>query len=368
MLKQTQSSASVDCSLRDYGACQFIPLKTAKVSDWQALLDCLPYQPVGYHRLQCDYQHAYFSSSFPVYRQLDCLIQFNSEIVGLWPLAIYGDQYGLRISSHVNGAPGISPPLLRPELSDRQVKTINQAWLGAIAALVPSLGIKLQSSLCFVSDAPWTNVPDWANRLLLQGARLVGRYRMVANLSTNDADYHRQLRKSYKSLIHKAEKTWQVTLDTIGDACTFAQFQSLHEQVAGRKTRSAETWRHQFEAIEAGAAFAVYLRHQDRLIGASLYNASRHAAYYAVGAYDRSLFDQPVAHLSLFNAIGHARTAGQQLFILGDRPFPGDTPPPSAKEARIAFFKEGFATALQLLPAMEIAASDLIKLNHPGST
>lgn len=338
--------AGKDCRLRLYTESDG-PL-------WQALLDAVPEQPVGYHRLHCDYQHAYFASAHPHYRRLDCLILWRGAAVGIWPLAVFGDASGLRLSSHLNGAYGIAPPLLSPTLSDKQRKAVTAAWLEAAAALAAQLDGPT-GPLRFVSAQPWLAAPDWYQRLLVQGGRLLGRHRIVADLTLDDAGYHQQLRKSYKALINSAAKTWSVSLDASGDAAAFAEFQALHVAVAGRQTRPDNTWQLQFEAIAAGAAFAVYLRDGDgRLVGASLYNASRDEIYYAVGAYDRRLFDQPVAHLSLYQAIGFARESGRRCFVLGDRPFPGDPAPPSDKEAKIAFFKEGFATALQLLPSLEI--------------
>lgn len=326
---------------------------------WQALLDGMAEQPVGYHRLHCDYQHAYFASAYPHYRRLDSLILWRGEPVGLWPLSVFGDASGRRLSSHLNGAYGIAPPLLSPKLSDKQHKAIAQAWLAAASGLAMRLGAA-DRPLRFVSPRAFLAAPAWYHRLLGHGARLVGRHRGVIDLAMDPARYHQQLRKSYKSLINGAGKTWSVGLDLSGDAAAFAEFQALHVAVAGRQTRPDETWQRQFEAIAGGAAFAVYLRDSGgRLIGASLYNLSRDEIYYAVGAYDRSLFDQPVAHLSLYHAIRFGQESGRRCFVLGDRPFPGDEPPPSEKEAKIAFFKEGFATALQLLPSLEIAAAAL---------
>lgn len=341
--------AGKDCRLRLYAEAD-APL-------WQTVLDAAPEQAVGYHRLHCDYQHAYFASAYPHYRRLDCLILWRGEAVGIWPLAVFGDGSGLRLSSHLNGAHGIAPPLLSPALSDKPRKAVTLAWLEAAAALAARLDSPV-GPLRFVSAQPWLAAPDWYRRLLGQGARLLGRHRIVADLTRDDADYHRQLRKSYKALINSAAKTWSVSLDASGDAAAFAEFQALHVAVAGRQTRPDDTWQRQFDAIAAGAAFAVYLRDGDgRLVGASLYNASRDEIYYAVGAYDRQLFDQPVAHLSLYQAIGYARETGRRCFVLGDRPFPGDPAPPNDKEAKIAFFKEGFASALQLLPSLEIDAA-----------
>lgn len=352
-------------SLQDFqlpasGDCQFTPLTAENAAQWDEVIARQPQQAVGYQRVLADYQHHYFSTAFPLYRQLDCLLMWGQQVVGLWPLAVYGQADTLTVSSNLNGARGIVPPLLIPGLSEKQEKAISRAWLQALGALANDLGAAAQSNLRVASTGPWLSAPHWYNQLLLQGASLVARHRIVADLTLSEADYHKQLRKSYKALINNASKLWETTLDDRGDANLFAEFQTLHEQVAGRKTRPQETWDQQFAAIATGAAFAVYLHDSGgRLIGASLYNCSRDEVYYAVGAYDRALFDQPVAHLSIHEAITHARSSGRKTLILGDRPFPGDKPAPNDKEAKIAFFKEGFATALQLLPSLDIAAASL---------
>lgn len=352
-------------SLQDFqfpgnGDCHFIALTAENAAQWDQVLACQPHQAVGYQRVLADYQHRYFSTAFPLYRQLDCLLMWGREVVGLWPLAVYGQAESLTVSSNLNGARGIVPPLLVPGLSAKQDKAISRAWVQALGMLAKELGAAAQTSWRVASATPWLSAPHWYSQLSLQGASLVARHRIVADLTLSEADYHKQLRKSYKALINNASKLWKTMLDDSGDATLFAEFQALHEQVAGRKTRPQQTWDRQFSAIAAGAAFAVYLRDSSgRMIGASLYNCSRDEVYYAVGAYDRALFDQPVAHLSIHEAITHARSSGRKTLILGDRPFPGDKPAPNDKEAKIAFFKEGFATALQLLPSLDIAAASL---------
>lgn len=362
---------AVPATLYAGGDCRIVRLDAADPGLWPALLARRPPLPVGYHRLHCAYQHDYFASAHRHYLALDSLVYWRDEPVGVWPLAVYGDAGGLRLSSHLNGAYGVVPPLLLDGLSDKQGKAVSAGWLAALAALVAHFGPALDPTLRIVSPEPWTDAPDWYPRLLARGAAVAAQHRLVADLTWSEADYHRRLRKSYKSLLNQAARTWTVDLDARGDAAAFAQFQALHEAVAGRRTRPAITWERQFEAIAGGAAFAVYLREgSGRLIGASLYNCSPQAVYYAVGAYDRQLFDQPVAHLSLFRAIGHARESGRRQFILGNRPFPGDSPAPSEKEAKIAFFKEGFATALQILPVIDIAGANLAPLaaDRPEAT
>lgn len=347
------------------GECRLLPVD-GQTEHWSTALAGAPVQPVGYHRTHCDYQHTYFSAAFADYRPLDRLILRQDQPVALWPLALYRQEECWGVSSHLNGTPGIAPPLPLADLTDKAARSVNLAWLGAIAELTANLPDT--TVLRFITPTAGIEIPDWHSRLLRLGARPRARYRMLVDLGIPDDDYHRGLRKSYKALINQARRLWQADVDDRGDVAAFAAFQTLHERVAGRKTRPQATWDRQFEAIRQGAAFAVYLREPDgRLIGASLYNASRDEAYYAVGAYDRELFDRPVAHLSLDAAIRHARASGRRQFILGDQPFPGDTPPPSDKEAKIAFFKEGFSTAVQLLPTLELTAAQLAPLRPGGA-
>lgn len=341
-------------------ACRLVLLDESNRPQWSALLERLPEQPVGYALSHGDYQHEYFASAFPRYRRLDCLIFLHEELVGLWPLGIFGDAGKLRLSSHINGAMGVAPPLLREALSEKQEKTVNRAWLGMIAELCQDFSL---AQVDFLAPPTSETLPRWHGQVMALGASFGGQHRLVADLALPEAEYHRHLRKSYKALLNHAAKLWRVELDTVGDGEKFAGFRRLHEQVAGRKTRPQATWQRQFEAIQAGAAFALYLYDDaGEMVGASLFNCSRDEAYYAVGAYRRELFDQPLAHLNVYEAIRHARQRGLRRFILGQRAYPGDLPPPNEKEEQIAFFKEGFATGLQVQPLLQLAGNCLAGL------
>ncbi|MCG2578876.1 GNAT family N-acetyltransferase [Dechloromonas sp. XY25] len=328
---------------------------------WDQALANASVQPVGYRRCHLAYQHAYFSSAYADYHSFDHLISWRGEVVALCPLAAFRQDGQWVLSSHLNGIVGVAPPLPLVALPEKASRQLHQAWLQAVAVLAKQLGSNTR--LRFTAPTPCPTAPDWYRRLLQLGASAHLRHRMLIDLALSEADYHRQLRKSYKALINQARRLWQVDLDTEGNAASFADFQAFHEQVAGRRTRPQATWDEQLRAIRQRSAFAIYLREADgRMVGASLYNCSRNEVYYAVGVYDRALFDQPVAHLSLDAAIRHARATGRHRVILGDRPFPGDMAKPSEKEAKIAFFKEGFATELQLLPTLDIIGEQLAHL------
>lgn len=84
----------------------------------------------------------------------------------------------------------------------------------------------------------------------------------------------------------------------------------------------------------------------DELIGASFFQVCNLHGMYSVAAYNRSLFDQPIAHVSQWYAIRHMKALGVRWYYIGRIFYPCDRENPTAKELSISRFKEGFATDL----------------------
>ncbi|MDE2440343.1 MAG: GNAT family N-acetyltransferase [Betaproteobacteria bacterium] len=327
---------------------------------WLSLLAASDNPPVGYAPLHLRYQHAYFASAFADYAALDSLIHWEGKPVGLWPLAFVGEAGKARLSSQINGLAGVIAPWFSRHLPEKTTKAAARQWLALLGEAGEALDVP---SLRLLGPDTGINLPVWQRLAMEHGAQAGATHRCVIDLEMPAATYHGQLRKSYKALINTARRLWQVRIDETGDAAAFAAFEGLHLTVAGRRTRPELTWQLQREAIVAGDAFVVYLHDaEQRLVGASLFNCSRSEVSYAVGVYDRQLFDKPLAHLSLACAIEHARQRGARSFLLGERPYPGDTPMPNDKELQIAYFKEGFATGLERVPALSIPPSALCGL------
>lgn len=319
------------------------------------------FQPVGYAPHHIGYQHAYFAEFSTDYTQLDCVVSQQGLALGVWPLASFKDHSGKnRLSSNVNGTSGVVPPLLPADMPEKLQKSGGRQWLSLLGQLAEAGQVE---ELTLRAPAVSGAIPHWHRLLMEAGASLHGRHRAEVDLRIDETSYHSRLRKSYKALINMARKHWTVHIDDVGNLSEFRRFEALHLDVAGRRTRSEESWNRQFGAIVAGEAFAVYLTDPaGSLVGASLFNQSRDEAIYAIGAYDRKLFDKPLAHLSLYEAITHTRQRGLQRLILGERPYPGDLPAPTEKELQIGFFKEGFASSLVLVPYFAIDSKKLCRL------
>ena len=152
-------------------------------------------------------------------------------------------------------------------------------------------------------------------------------------------------------LPRKAEIIWVSKVLGSGEIrqCDWVEFKQLHYIAAGnRQTRSDKSWDVQFSQILDGNAFLVALHDQQRrMVGGGFFTFTIDQGMYSVAAYDRSKFDKPLGHLVQWLAIKEFKRLGMKSYILGDRPYPSDTPTPTDKEINIGLFKEGFATAIR---------------------
>jgi hypothetical protein len=173
-------------------------------------------------------------------------------------------------------------------------------------------------------------------------------YSVVIPLEPPEEILWSRVRKSYKALIHKGEREFQTRL--VDTACITLEdieaFRKLHMEVSGRETRPHASWLKQFEAVKAGEAFIILTYMDDALVGAAYFILSPVRCLYGVGAYQRELFDKPLAHVSLWKAMLEAKSRGCAFFDTGRCHFPFEHV--SDKERNIGLFKRGFGGIMQL--------------------
>ncbi len=80
-----------------------------------------------------------------------------------------------------------------------------------------------------------------------------------------------------------------------------------------------------------------------KLVGAAHFSISPHHCYYGTGAYRRSSFDNPIAHVIIWEAMLHASRLGCRKFEIGEQLFPKqNSVTPSKKEMDICNFRRWF--------------------------
>ena len=191
--------------------------------------------------------------------------------------------------------------------------------------------------------------------LLDAGGKATARFSQIINLLAPETTLRSQLRKSYKSLINWGTKNLQLRLldSSNAPAEAWEQFRQLHIEVAGRETRSKESWDLQLEMIRQKEAFAVLGDMNGQLVTAALFIHSPKYCFYGVSASKRELFEKPLGHIILWTAILHAKKIGCQYFETGEQLFPNQgATPPTPKELNISSFKKGFAG--ETYPRLEI--------------
>lgn len=159
----------------------------------------------------------------------------------------------------------------------------------------------------------------------------------VVDLQEPEKERWRKVRKSYHSLIHRAQEKY--VLATYNKPWVVQVAAGLHEKAAGRKTRSAETWRLMEEWTERGYALVALATDKDpkaspRHLGFAYAIGWKGRAYYASGA---TVVDDLAAALQW--ELMHAMVAGgkTRFYELGYAAAEGA----NEKERNIAKFKGG---------------------------
>ncbi|OGX19921.1 MAG: hypothetical protein A2Y04_04230 [Omnitrophica WOR_2 bacterium GWC2_45_7] len=152
-----------------------------------------------------------------------------------------------------------------------------------------------------------------------------------------------RLRKSYKPLINRAQRQYNVMIihkdDFSYDLCD--EYRKLHALAAGRQTRGLESFQKMYEMIKEGKGFLVLIREgANKMVGAYYFLIHRHYAFYGSAAtHPESEGQSGIGHLGLWQGILFARRLGAKFLDLGQLLM---RPEITEKEKSIDFFKDGF--------------------------
>jgi len=321
-------------------------IRRARPDAWDEAWSRLSYQPVAYAASMLDYQHAYFRGAGWKFQDISMVLLNDHRPCGIWPLALATDPAG---EVHLTSAGGaVMAPLFVPGLSPRGVKRFCRKALDFLLGLaleleVPTVEVEQGVDPFRVGEG----VSEWHRQLMAAGAMLSLKHELFVDLGKDFDEIRRGFRKSYKPLINAGLREWHDAIvdQSNIDAFDWEEFRHLHRAVAGRATRSRQTWAMQRAMVAAGEAFLVCLRAPSgRLVGAGFFQYTRDEGIYAVGAYDRSLFDKPLGHVVQHRAIERMKADGRKWYKIGERSYFQDSPRPTEKEVSISSFKEGFAS------------------------
>jgi hypothetical protein len=178
--------------------------------------------------------------------------------------------------------------------------------------------------------------------LLRHGANAALELRAIVDLSIEEPILLADLRKGHRQQVRwgNANLTWSFVDCSNPDLGRFESYRAFHAEIAGRVTRSAESWTTMYQAIAGGRGDLVLGYHDGKLVSGTLVLDGGDTAYYASGVYRREMFDKPLGHAAVFAAILRAKARGRAVFDVGELPDAAA----SGKEQAIGYFKQGFAS------------------------
>ena len=307
---------------------------------WEASLDLAPYVRVTYTNSSIDYQLAYQQGHGGQWQDCSVILLWDLKPAAIWPLSLSTKNAKTELTSH--GLP-VLPPLFTQGLATKTVKTLSRQCLQFAEAL--SRQAAQDSWRSCQSFSNMLGLSEWHTIAMASGAIPTLQHELYLDLLPEMKTIKRGIRDSFRSLITAGARHWEIGLLTDESPLVWDEFKRLHFEIAGRRTRSAESWDVQLQHVKSGSSFLVYLRNlSGKMVGAGLFSLSRDEGLYGVGAYDRLLFDKPLGHVVQYRAIEEMKARGIRWYKIGARPFGSDIPVPMEKEMSISYFKQGFAS------------------------
>ena len=181
-----------------------------------------------------------------------------------------------------------------------------------------------------------------------QQARPEAHIHGIVDATQTEAEIHSALRDSYRSLVNWGRR--QLHLQYVNadnpDRDLFDQYPAFHARIAGGSKYGAAYWDVFWREITAGRGeLGLGFIEDGQLVTGTLTIDAGSTTYYTSGVYEREMFDKPLGHFPVFDAILRAGERGTRVFDLGEI-FPAGAA--EEKEVQIGFFKKGFTSTFQL--------------------
>lgn len=317
---------------------QHFPNSNTDIEAWQHVLEnCMSVPSCNYLLSMVSYYVAYNKDNNAI--NLSIVLYQDKDAVGIMPLIAHQNQNKEWILSS-NGIE-IVEPIFKKSIARKVKKRLETE----LRNLIHELARQLDIQQCQFVNAEFFDLSSWYFMWADRAKEVFSTHHILVDLSLSLEDIRLKFRKSFKPFINKGLREWRVEVHEEVTDELFENFRLLHKSVAGRSTRSIQSWNKQKEQIDLAESFIVSVTGEDDvMVGAGLFTYSRDSGFYSVGAYERKLSDQPLGHAIQMRAIETFKKNGVKLYEIGLKRLKVDKKTPSEKELSLTHFKEGFAT------------------------
>jgi ribosomal-protein-alanine N-acetyltransferase len=305
---------------------------------WRHLLDNHENPTALISELYFRYREQYFSKNLE--RRISFLVvEKDNPILG-GEFDILKDQYGERTMDATDSpgaviyGRGVAPALRRG------AEGIFRRHVAELFEKFQPAKLKFVDQLC---DGGMSFLTRWA---LDAGGTIESTFNQVVDLNEDEASLWRGLSKSCQWGVNWGRKNLLVKIaDETTNDWALQELRRLHFEAAGLKTRNDATWDLQKEMLASNEAFIVTGAMDGKVVSASLFQQSAGHCYYAVSATDRHLFEKPISHVLIWEALKHAKGLGCSHLALGSQVWANShwhLKSPTQKEVNISKFKRSF--------------------------
>ena len=167
----------------------------------------------------------------------------------------------------------------------------------------------------------------------------------VINLLDSEAMLWRDVRKSYKALIHRGEREVKI-LTSFDNVYAFRQYEALHRDIYSHPRPDA-TYQMQRAWVTAQRAYVIVAEDvYGHTVGAALWYVWKDSAYYASGAYA----EDDIAHAVVWRSLLALKARGVTSVVMAWRGLER-----TEKERNVTYFKIGFGGADVPVAVAEVA-------------
>ncbi len=311
------------------------------LSDWNEVVEKSSDVSVYYVKSLVDYYAAYYNGV-----NLSFIIYDDKKPTAVFPIFMFKEDNNFSFT--VNGD-GLIGPLFVNNSPKRLRKRVEMQIADIIFFLTEHFNTK---KLKFFESS--NTLSSWYLLWLKKANKDYLSYQLAINLEKTLEEIRLSFRKSYKPLVNKALREWDVDVCSKRDMHVFEEFKLLHKEVSGRQTRNDLSWDIQKKQIQNGEALLITVRNNQSLIGGGFFNYSKDEAMYSVGAYNRDLFDKPIGHAVQMKAIEKLKELGCKKYNIGEKTTNLSGRELSEKEKSITHFKEGFAGYIYSQPHIQV--------------